>query len=494
MTGVNELRRFRVVSAAPEHIQVSVFGGRTQLDIALPLDIPVSSFVPDLARLVRSRDNERGSEAVAKDERRTFWVLSRFADDAVLPPDRTLREAGVANGELLRLTSQRALSPPTLYDDVVDAVGRLNKAAYAAWDAVAARWMAFAGVHLIALALVYCVVGRVAAANHYVIVGLAGAVVLALVGGATMAHRSYGLDDVAAALGWAAIPLTAGVALAVLGPYGHYGLAAACLTVLVSCAVYGRVVGAGRWAYLAGVVLFALVGAAMLAQALHVRADIVFVVATVVVLLACLLVPHLTARLGRFDTPTVVVETNREDWDFENPFEPGASSKKRDGDSGTAMPTAEQVWTKAKRAAITRAALLFGLAAAATVYVTLLSHGRGVLDWPVFGFALACAAVLALRSRNFDTWFERAAVAVPAIAVLLVVCMAAQQGRGPMPAVALGVLLAVAVGAALAGLSGSSGDGPRRWGTLLSYLDYVAVGSLIPLALWAVGVYQRLGF
>jgi hypothetical protein len=30
--------------------------------------------------------------------------------------------------------------------------------------------------------------------------------------------------------------------------------------------------------------------------------------------------------------------------------------------------------------------------------------------------------------------------------------------------------------------------------TLLSYLEYVAVGSLIPLALWVVGVYQRLGF
>ncbi|OBK18460.1 type VII secretion integral membrane protein EccD [Mycobacterium asiaticum] len=483
-----------MVSAAPEHIRVSVFGGRTQLDIALPLDIPVSSFIPELARLVRSRDSDRDGDGTSRDERRTFSVLSRFDDDTVLPPDRTLREAGVVSGELLRLSSQRALSPPTLYDDVVDAVGRLNKGAYAAWDAMSARRMAFAGVHLVVLALVYCVVGRVHAANHYVIVGLAGVVAMALVGGAAMAHRSYRLDDVAAGLGWAAIPLTAGIAVSLLARYGHYGLAAACAAVLVSCVVYDRVVGVGRWGYLAAAVLSGLVGAAMLVRGLHVPADIVFVTAAVVVLLACLVVPRLTARLGRFETPTVVVESNREDWDFENPFEPDASTKKRDDDSGTSMPTAEAVWTKGKRAAITRAALLSGLAAAATVYVTLLTHSRAAMDWSVLVFALTCAAVLALRSRCFDTWFERGALAVPAVALVVIVCAAGQHGSRPMPEVVLGVLLAVGVGAALSGLGGSSGGPSSRLRTLLAYLDYLAVGSLIPLALWALGVYQRVGF
>jgi type VII secretion integral membrane protein EccD len=371
----------------------------------------------------------------------------------------------------------------------------LNKSAYAAWNAVAARWMAFAGVHLIALALVYCLVGRVGAPNHYVIVGLAAAVVLTLVGGATMAHRSYGLGDVAAGLGWAAIPITAGIAFALLSRYGQFGLAAACGTVLVLCAVYDRVIGTGRWAYLASALTFGLVGVAMVGRALAVRADIVFVTSAGLAILGCLVVRRLTARLGRFETPTVAVETNREDWDFENPFEPSASTKKRDDDSATAMPTAEAVWTRAKSAAITRAALLTGLAVAAAVFVTmLLRSSGGVIDWSVFAFALACASVLALRSRTFDTSLECAGLAVPALTILLTVCAAAQQGVRPMPVAALGALLVVAIGAALTGLSRSGRPTPHRLATLLSYLEYVAVGSLIPLALWVVGVYQRLGF
>ncbi|WP_232007948.1 type VII secretion integral membrane protein EccD [Mycobacterium gordonae] len=483
MTGVSELRRVRVVSAAPDHIRVSIFGGQTQLDIALPLDVPVSSFVPDVARLISSRDTDEDS----KDERRTFWVLSRFDGDTELRPDQTLRDAGVASGELLRLAPRQALSPPTLYDDVVDAVGRLNKAAYAAWDSVSARWMAFAGVHLAALAMVYCLVRRTGAANFYVTVGVAGAVVLALVGGATMAHRSYGLDDVAAALGWAAIPITAGLAFALLGRYGDFGLAGACGAVMLLCVLYDRVCGSGHWAYLAAALSFGLVGVSLLARAFHVRADIVFVTAAVVVTLSCLAVRRATARLGRFQTPTVTVETSREDWDFENPFEPSAATE--NGDSGTAMPTAEAVWNRAKSAAITRSGLLTGLATPAAVYVTLLL--RNGPDWPVFAFALAVAAVLAVRSRTFGTWFERAATAAPAVIILVITCVMAQDGLGPMPLVALGVLLAVALGAAVAGVALSAGQ--HRVATVLAYLDYLAVGSLIPLALWVIGVYQRLG-
>jgi type VII secretion integral membrane protein EccD len=496
VTGVNELRQVRVVSAAPDHVRVSVFGGRTQLDIALPLDVPVSGFVPELARLVGSRaaerDGEAGSKEGAKDERRTFWVLSRFDTDAALRPDQTLREAGVVSGELLRLRSRPALSPPTLYDDVVDAVGQLNKSAYAAWNAASARWMAFAGIHLAALALAYCLVGRSFAAQYVVLVGLAAAVVMMLVGGAAIAHRSYGLDDVAAGLGWAAIPITAGIMWALLARHGDYGLAAGCAGLLVLYAVYDRLIGTGHWAYLATSVLLFLIGVALLGRALHLRADIVFVAVALVATLMCLLVQRLTAPLGRFETPTVDAETNREDWVFENPFAPPAAAKTdQDADSGTSMPTAEAVWTKVRSAAVTRAALLAGLAAGVAVDVALLLNSGAVLGWPTFVFVLACDTVLALRSRVFDTWFERTALGVPALAVVVIACVLAQRGISPIPLTALGVLLAVAVTAALAALTMPGGGSPRRLASLLSYLEYAAVGSLIPLALWVWGVYQR---
>lgn len=492
MTGVGELRRLRVVSAAPEQIRVSVLGGRTQLDIALPADVPVSGLVPELARLIRSRDRERDGEREApasEDERRSYWVLRLVESDlekgAVVRPDQTLREAGVGSGDLLRLSPRRALSPPTLYDDVVDAVGRLNRTAHAAWTTTSARWLAFAGVHLAALGIVYCLIGRVG--NRPVVLGLAGAVVLTLVGAATMAHRSFSLDDVAAALGWAAIPITFGIAGSWLFRYGDYGVAAACGAVLILCGLYARVVGTGRWAYLACGLVSGLVGAGLAARGAHARADIVFVTLAVLATLASLVVRRLTARLGRFDTPTVNVENDREDWNFENPFEPPAPSK--DGDSGTVMPTAEEVWTKAETAAVTRAGLLAGLAAAAGVAVTLLL--RGGVEWSGFAFALACAAVLALRAATLDTWPERAAVAVPAVAVVVITCVLAQGGTSVQALAGVGVLLAIALVASVVGLAvGRAG----RAAGLVSYLDYLAVGSLFPLALWVVGGYQRLGF
>jgi hypothetical protein len=207
--------------------------------------------------------------------------------------------------------------------------------------------------------------------------------------------------------------------------------------------------------------------------------------------LACLAVPRLTSRLGRFETPTVDVETNREQWVFENPFAPADEKKEQDADSGTSMPTAEAVWTKVKSASVTRAALLAGFAAGVAVDLTLLLRSGVEVYWPVFAFVLACAAVLALRIRTFDTWFERAALAAPAVAIIVVACVLAQGGVGAIPLTAMGVLLAVAVIAALAGLTVSGGTVPQRLATLLSYLDYLAVGSLIPLALWVLGVYQR---
>lgn len=201
MTGVEELRELHVVSAAPEAIRVSVVGGRTQLDVALPADVPVAAFLPELARLIKSRDAERSDDLADRDERRTFWVLSRAGGAGVLEPDRTLREAGVENGELLHLSARRALSPPTLYDDVVDAAARLNRASYAAWNATAAGTMAFAGLWLCSAVWVVLLLAPALSVHRPVILGAAALTSVALVAGGALARRMLGRADIAAAVG-----------------------------------------------------------------------------------------------------------------------------------------------------------------------------------------------------------------------------------------------------------------------------------------------------
>ena len=482
MTGIDELRNVRVVSAAPDAIRVSVFGGRTQLDVALPADVPVAAFLPELAQLIGSRDTRRDDDMIDRDERRTFWVLSRVTGEIPLAPDATLRAAGVTNGELLRITQKRALSPPALFDDVVDAAARLNRASYAAWDAGAASVMAFAGLWLCAAVWVYFLMADALSSHRGVVVGGSTLTVITLVGGAALVHRVLGLPDVAAAVSWPAIAISAAVGWTVAARYGDYGLAAACAALLVLTAVYYRVIGVGHWAYIASAVVFTFGGLALTGRAIGVQVEVLGTVAATVAALGCLAVPSLTARLGRFPAPTAE-RTARRDRPFDNPTD--------DTDSGATMPTAEEVWGRVRSAALTRAGLLAGLAAVAVAgacVVLIVDFG-----WPALAFASACAAMLALQGRRAATVPERVALAVPALALVLIECVVAQSGTGPARFAGVGVLMALALAATFAGLIVASGRRPRWVSTAAAYLEYTTAAALIPLALWPLGLYDRLG-
>lgn len=497
MTGARELVQVRVVPAAPEHVRLSVVSASTQLDVSLPLDAPVASVLPELVKLVRSRDGLAGAppeESTAKDAKRNFWVLSTADDDQPLAPDSTLREAGVSNGSLLRLSAERALSAPTLYDDVVDAAARLNKAAYAGWDATAAGWMAFVGIHLCALALLYFLVGEAFAPHRAALVGVSVVVALALTGVGALVARSYGRPSAGATLGWAAIPVSAGIVWAVLSRFGGYGLAAGCATlVLVLYGLY-RTVGTGRWGYLAAGAFFALGGIALVVHQVGVRADLVGAGLAVVSTLACLIVPWLIAPMGRFTPPGTRVQAEPEASLFENPFGGAAAAiPQADADEPAQQtPTAEGVWDRVRTALLTRSALYAGFGAGAAVGASVVLAAAPVPHWSALVFALTCAAALGLYVRRPSSVLERASLAIPAVALTGYACWAAQDGSQPIPLVAFGVLLLAAVVAAVIGMTVHDGDAPARLVTTLTYLDYLASAALIPLALWVAGVYSRL--
>jgi hypothetical protein len=135
-----------------------------------------------------------------------------------------------------------------------------------------------------------------------------------------------------------------------------------------------------------------------------------------------------------------------------------------------------------------RAGVLAGLAIVALVGAATLLSARTEL--PSFLFALACAAVLALRSRRAMTWPERAALALPALGLTLTSCVLAQSGATSLRLAGVGVLFVVAALAVLAGLV----VGRRRsLSTLAAYLEYVAAAALVPMALWPLDMYDRLG-
>ncbi len=474
MTGVEELRELHVVSAAPEAIRVSVVGGRTQLDVALPADVPVAAFLPELARLVRSRDPERADDLADRDERRTFWALSRAGAADALDPDRSLRAAGVKNGALLHLSARRALSPPTLYDDVVDAAARLNRASYAAWGAPTAATMAFAGLWLCSAVWVVLLLAPALSSHRSVVMGAAGLAIVALVAGGALARRMLGRADIAAAVGPPVIAVGAAASWVVAAPHGAVGLACGSAVLLGLTAICHRLIGAGHWTYVMAAVVLGFGTVTFGARALGAPVEVVVTLAAVVAVFTCLLVPVLTARLDQY--PVAPAGTSRAD----DPFTGPAVQTQ----PGTPMPSAEQVWARVHSAVLTRSGLLAGGSAMALIAATALM--RVETHWAAFAFALICSSVLALRARRAATWPERAALAAPALGLVLISCVQAQTGAWPLQLTGVVVLAVVAAG-------GIAVRYVHRFRTALGYLEYVAVAAVIPLALWPLGLYERLG-
>jgi hypothetical protein len=293
---------------------------------------------------------------------------------------------------------------------------------------------------------------------------------------------------IATAVGLPAFALSAALGWVLAEPYGAYGLAVACAILLALTATYYRVIGTGHWVSATAAVLFAFGGLAFLGRAVGQGIGVLATVAATIAALACLAVPTLTARLGRFPTPTVEPGAIARDHTLDDLFTPTAAETS----SGAAMPSAEQVWARVRSAALARAGMLTGLAAVVAAAVTVLINSSP--GWPALTFALLCAAVLALRGRSAATVAERAALAAPAAALVVIACVQAQSGAAPLQLAGVGVLAAVAVVASVAGLIVTGGRHLWWVSTAAAYLDYVTVAALLPLALWPLGVYDRLGF
>ena len=496
MTGIRELGRAPTVSPAPEHVRVSVLGGRTQLDVALPLDASVATLVPELVRLVRSRDTEASSDTTSAAQH-TFWVLRRLDPTTPLQPDETLRAAGVGDGALLHLSEQRAPSAPTLYDDVVDAAARLNEAAHAGWNAAAARWMSFLGAGVASLAWVAIVVAgsQRAATVALVTMVVAGMVVAGMVGAATLAHRRYGQADVGAVVAGATIPISAAIAWALSAPFGGYALAAGCALLVVLNATWCWVVGAGGWGFLASGVFFGAGGLAVLGHALGVSAQTVGIVLAVTAVLACRTVPRLTGRLARVELSTAKPDADDDAAVLQTPSTPEPSSSAagcEDSAAAARMPTAEAVWARVHSAALRGSAFYAGLGASVVCAVATVVRAQPQARWAALVFAGVCAAALGLYARAPGTALERVSLGVPAVALVVVGCVSAQRGTAAMSWAGFATVFALAAVASVTGLRLAGANPPRPRPTAWAYLQYAAFAALVPVALWSLGVYVQL--
>ncbi|MET0454608.1 MAG: EsaB/YukD family protein, partial [Mycobacterium sp.] len=141
----------QTVSPVPDLVRVAVIGQHRQIDLFLPLDVPIALLVPEVVPLF---DDATGAEDRPKD---VVWALVGAESGASLETDGTLRDAGVAQDDVLYLRGRHTFAAPTLYDDVVDAAAHLNQSGHPGWDPAAARRIAYLGIGLAAAAWVYLV-------------------------------------------------------------------------------------------------------------------------------------------------------------------------------------------------------------------------------------------------------------------------------------------------------------------------------------------------
>jgi type VII secretion integral membrane protein EccD len=482
VTGFRELDRTPSTPAAPEHIRISVLGVRTQLDVALPVDVPVATLLPDLVALVRSRhgDEAEDTSASAPQTWHKVWVLGRMEPAASLAPDTTLREAGVGSGELLRLTQERALSPPTLHDDVVDAAARLNRSAHTGWSADSARQMGCAGLAVAGLAWAYFVAGEAFARHRPAMVALALLVVAATVGAATLAHRVYRRADIGNALGWTIIPVLAALCWVAVQGRGSLALAAGTTALIVVLGACRWVIGTGGWAYLACGVVLAAASMAAVGHAAGAGASTAGAVAAVLAVFAC----STASRAPRLRRPRV---TGTKDSDESGPRLGGVGESERIACPDAGLPTAETVWADVQAAERARSALSAGLATTVAGGAAMVLYAAPV-DWARVAFAALCATLLALLALAARDPLQQASFGIPAAGIVVIAAARAQDGPTVMAHAALVVLVVAAVAVAAAALAGVAGTTPGWVRAATAYLRYSAFAALIPVALWADGL------
>ncbi len=94
------------------YLRLTVLAPHTRVDLALPVDMAVAELIPMVLELIGDPGFGRRPQP---------WRLHGVVG-GVLPPDRSLRELGVLDGEVLRIAQAGSGPAPPIFDDPVDAL------------------------------------------------------------------------------------------------------------------------------------------------------------------------------------------------------------------------------------------------------------------------------------------------------------------------------------------------------------------------------------
>lgn len=432
-------------------VRLSVLTPRGRADLALPADVPVAELVPMVRELVGGPVRTGVPEA---------W---RFTGPAggPLPPDATLDELRVRDGELLHLGPARPAPAAPVFDDAAEAVAH---AVGEARDRATGTHRSGLGAALLGTVAGCAVLCTVAGPLRPAAAGVAAAAALAAL--AVTHHRNRSEPDTAAAAALCAVPAaaTAGL-LAVPGPPGAGAVLLAAAGAVVAAAAGQVLVRAVSPVLLA--VAVAGTGTALAALArllLDAPAGAVAAGLAAPALAAGPLLPRLALRLAGMPAPAVPADAG----------ELAAAERMPPGD-GLAV----------------RARLARGLHSGALAGTAVPAAGGAVVAAATGGPAgcvllAVTAAVLLMRARALAEPVPARVLAGTAVLAVAVAAVPAALAFGPPARLAAGIGLLVATAVGALAVRATPSPPARR---ALDIAELLLTAAAIPASLAAMGLF-----
>ncbi|MER7859255.1 type VII secretion integral membrane protein EccD [Amycolatopsis japonica] len=433
----------------------------TSFELAVPVDIPLIDLMPTI---LGHAGEDLAEEGVDHDG----WILQRLGDPP-LDQESTVDALKLHDGETLHLRPRREQLPAVHFDDIIDGLSTEARARPDSWSPEATRWTLLAG----ALATVTLGFWLLATApTTWLTLLSAGVAAFFLLVCATTAARTLGDRAAALALALAAVPFV-GLAGSLV-PHGPEGSVLTGARLLAACvaAAGGAALGMAAIADFAAVFIsiatFGLLCAAG-GLVLMLGGESTSASATIIAVIAVLLgafVPRIAFRLSGLRLPGLPTTAQ----ELQEELDP------HPGDEVVGKGLVADGFVTALFAAI-------GLACLVTLEFVVRDR-----SWQAITFAAVLSTLLLVHGRALGSVWQRLSVIVPGGYGVLRLLLASQlDSATPFPMVATVFALVSVILVARWTLPG------RRmlpqWGRIADIAETLAAVSLLPLALWMIGVF-----
>ena len=441
------------------------------IDLAVPTDVPVADLLPAVLGYGGDDLGESGLEHEG-------WILQRLGG-APLDQEATLESLDLHDGDTVYLRPRTEVLPEVRLDDLVDGISTTMRERSHGWTPQASRRL-LRGLTLVTLIAVLLVLALPGGSGPQRAV-TAGAAALLLLAGAATASRAVGDAATGAVLGAMVGPFLVLAAWLLpggrlTGAHAYQTLGARLLAASAAeagGAVLALAVVAAYTAFFVGQTLFAVTGAlggALMMVVGFPPANAAVVVALVAVLFGAF-VPSLSFRLSGLRMPPL--PTNAEQ--LQEGIEP------RSPESVAARAVFADHWMTALYVTV-------GLTCVGCL--TALTHHD---DLPQLLTAAALSLLLLLHSYGLGNLWQRLSMALPGVwgVATMIAVVAAVTGPAGRLLLAVG-LLAVTTVLLVTGWTVPGRRLVPYWGRGAEVLHSLVAVSLLPLALWVLGVYGEL--